>query len=340
MKSVQPPYEQLDAYLNKLEEQEKKGRIRKGIGLAAMILVLSGGITWYQFQQPAEVENSYPTFSSQLPTSNVAFTGNDLAERSAEEFGYELKQGERLPLLTVNVIGEMRVGEELIFEIDNYRENLDLTLDFGNGIRRKARRSNRYIYPLAGHFKMNLLAKMNGEEREMHTLKFQVLPASEESYPTATFATATPDFSEIPITRSVEPLEPKTSGAQNRQNEEEANITRVIEASSEKLAMTPQVMADQMPYFPGGSKALDMYLGRQVRYPSREAAGRSGQVVVQFVVNPDGRLSDVLLLKKMGAAFDTEAIRIVSNMPNWIPGRIDNQKVPVYQTLIIPFRSE
>lgn len=338
MKSAQPPYKRIDAYVSELEEREKKARLRKGVALAVMVIVLGGGFTLFQTFRNSAPEENYPAFSEQLPDDSPTTVAYYPSETdTAEEF--EGAQTEKLPLLTVGMTGEKRVGQDLIFEIDNFREDLELTLDFGNGIRRKAKRINRYIYPLAGNFELKLIARQAGRERNMHSLKYQILPATEASVASESYAASTQDFSEIPITRSIAPREPMPQADQADPvvAEEEEVVTRVVD-SPPASPMTPQVIADQMPYFPGGSKALDMYLARQVKYPESEAPGRGGQVVVQFVVQPDGELKNFLLLKRMGKGFDEEAVRVISNMPNWIPGRIDAQKVPVYQTLIIPFR--
>ena len=80
-------------------------------------------------------------------------------------------------------------------------------------------------------------------------------------------------------------------------------------------------VVEQMPQFPGGMVALIKYLNNNVHYPkSEEASGTEGRVMVQFIVETDGSISEVQIQKGLGEAFDTEAIRVVSSMPKWKPG--------------------
>ena len=93
----------------------------------------------------------------------------------------------------------------------------------------------------------------------------------------------------------------------------------------------------QMPQFPGGENKLSEYIDKEMIYP-KEALQmqREGQVTVEFSIERDGRISKVSILKSDREYFNSEALRLVSSFPKWIPGRKDGQLVEV--TLSLPIR--
>lgn len=113
-----------------------------------------------------------------------------------------------------------------------------------------------------------------------------------------------------------------------------------IESGSGDKAIKPEVYlhAERMPEFEGGAKAMMDYLSRKLRYPSKaQSNGIEGTVVVTFVVNASGEISDVKVLKGLGYGTDEEAARVIQSMPNWQPGRQNGRAVPVRYTLPIKF---
>lgn len=96
---------------------------------------------------------------------------------------------------------------------------------------------------------------------------------------------------------------------------------------------------EQMPGFPGGQSALMSFLSRNVKYPKVcQENGIQGRVIIQFVVNKDGNISDVSVYKGVNPYLDSEAIRVVKSMPKWIPGKQKGKYVNVRYTLPISFR--
>lgn len=96
--------------------------------------------------------------------------------------------------------------------------------------------------------------------------------------------------------------------------------------------------AEQMPTFAGGPGALHRYLATQIKYPATAwQRGQSGQVVVQFVVDEQGRVLDPIVAKTTATDFNEEARRLVWLMPRWEPGRDHGQPVRVRCTLPIVF---
>jgi len=117
-----------------------------------------------------------------------------------------------------------------------------------------------------------------------------------------------------------------------------AEGTGVVEA-----APAPQVFefVEQMPEFPGGMEKLNRYLSEKIRYPDEaRMANVQGRVIVRFVVNENGEISDVKVQRGIGGGCDEEAVRVVKNMPKWKPGKQNGRAVPVYFTLPIAFRLE
>ena len=81
---------------------------------------------------------------------------------------------------------------------------------------------------------------------------------------------------------------------------------------------------DSVPHFVGGRQAYSKYFVENARYPNPEC---NGYVVVSFIVEKDGQLSNVKLVRKLCALNDEEAIRYIEAMPKWYPGKIGNKAV-------------
>ena len=97
-------------------------------------------------------------------------------------------------------------------------------------------------------------------------------------------------------------------------------------------------VVEEMPEFPGGSDALMKYLATNVHYPeAAEKAGVQGRVIVTFVVDSDGSISDANILKSVDPSLDQEALRLVNSMPKWTPGKQKGKAVRVKYTIPIAF---
>ena len=98
-------------------------------------------------------------------------------------------------------------------------------------------------------------------------------------------------------------------------------------------------IVEQMPEYPGGQAALFEYLSKNIKYPAdAEKKKVEGKVFVTFVVDADGKITDVSLMRKVFPSLDAEAVRVISAMPNWIPGKQKGQVVRVKYTVPIMFR--
>ena len=98
-------------------------------------------------------------------------------------------------------------------------------------------------------------------------------------------------------------------------------------------------IVEEMPAFPGGEAKLMEYVAKNVKYPqiARET-GIQGRVFVNFVVEPDGSVSNVTVLRGIGGGCDEEAMRVVKNMPKWKPGKQRGKAVRVSYMLPVNFK--
>ena len=98
-------------------------------------------------------------------------------------------------------------------------------------------------------------------------------------------------------------------------------------------------VVEEQPSFPGGQGALMSWLSENIKYPVIAAEnGVQGRVIVQFVVSKTGSISDVKVVRGVDPSLDREAVRVVSAMPKWTPGRQNGTTVNVRYTLPVTFR--
>ena len=95
------------------------------------------------------------------------------------------------------------------------------------------------------------------------------------------------------------------------------------------------------PSFPGGEKELQKFLAENIKYPALARENNiQGNCAIAFVVNKDGSVSDIQILKDIGGGCGKEAIRVVNTMPKWSPGEANGHPVKVKFTLPVRFRLE
>ena len=138
----------------------------------------------------------------------------------------------------------------------------------------------------------------------------------------------------------------------NNQNAQKVETFEIIEDTDdvdwvdvdirERMTVTRDTVyevVDQMPEYPGGDAALMQFINKNIVYPSlSEEFGIEGRVLVSFIVETDGSLSDVKIVKSLELLLDEEAKSIVSKMPKWKPGIQAGETVRVLYTLPINFR--
>ena len=109
----------------------------------------------------------------------------------------------------------------------------------------------------------------------------------------------------------------------------------VVSQTNQKVFDT----VEQMPEYPGGMQAMIAFLQTNMKYPEDAAKQKvEGRVMVQFIVETDGSISDVHVAKQVFPSLDAEAIRVVQAMPKWTPGKEKGKVVRVKYNLPIVFR--
>lgn len=162
---------------------------------------------------------------------------------------------------------------------------------------------------------------------------------------------------DIPVTFPDKPevkLQPSMAMEIVKDTEEQKDVVRTSETTQSAAIPEPPVfeprpeetvvenhpinIAEEMPDFVGGYAALQRYLGSQIKYPAIDKdLGIKGTVYVKFIVEKDGSISGVELLKGVSPTIDAEAIRVVKGMPRWNPGKQRGMPVRVFFNLPIRF---
>ena len=99
------------------------------------------------------------------------------------------------------------------------------------------------------------------------------------------------------------------------------------------------VVVETMPKFPGGDAALMSFIAQSIKYPvTAIERGLEGRVICSFVIDKDGTITDVEVLRGIDVSLDKEAVRVIGMMPKWSPGMQRDKTVRVKYTLPINFR--
>ena len=120
-------------------------------------------------------------------------------------------------------------------------------------------------------------------------------------------------------------------------------VVEVVEQKQEEVQEKEEqqvfVVVEEMPEFPGGELALRTYIAKAIVYPTvAQENGIQGKVFVTFVVNKDGSVSNAKIARGVDASLDQEALRVVSTLPKWKPGKQRGVPVRVSYTVPISFK--
>jgi len=151
-----------------------------------------------------------------------------------------------------------------------------------------------------------------------------------------------PAVQEVEVLNVVEDnVETETIEVTTEETETEVVIAAPVEAPvEEEEEEVVFVVVESMPEFPGGQQALFKYLSENVKYPViAQENGIQGRVICQFVVNKDGSIVDVEVVRSGGdPSLDKEAIRVIKTMPKWKPGKQRGKPVRVKYTVPVNFK--
>ncbi|RHL10356.1 MULTISPECIES: energy transducer TonB [Bacteroides] len=130
----------------------------------------------------------------------------------------------------------------------------------------------------------------------------------------------------------------ETNFASSEETGEDVVIKHIPVTVDEDVVVEDEifVIVEENPQFPdGGTAGLLQYLGKNIKYPTiPQENGTQGRVTVQFVVNKDGSIVDVKVIRGVDPYLDKEAVRVISTMPKWIPGK--QRGVPVRCKFTVP----
>ena len=161
------------------------------------------------------------------------------------------------------------------------------------------------------------------------------------------------DVEDIDLPPTKEELKEVVSGIVNKEGDGDAKIidAPIVDNAGGGTAIIPQesipneneIFGDmdvsQMPEFPGGEEELLRYLAQNIQYPKRAVDGNTeGRVLLGFVVNKEGEIDDVIVIRSIGDGCDEEAVRVIHKMPKWKPGKNNGRLVNVFYNLPITFQ--
>ena len=117
---------------------------------------------------------------------------------------------------------------------------------------------------------------------------------------------------------------------------ESTDEARIIDTVPNKKPVFTSV--EQSPRFPGGDKAFSEFLGKNVKYPKKARENNvQGRVVATFIVEPDGELTNIKIVRGIGSGADEESVRVLKKSPKWEPGIQNGHKVRVQYSVPIQF---
>jgi len=149
-----------------------------------------------------------------------------------------------------------------------------------------------------------------------------------------------------PVVVQEEVAEPEEMMTMEEVKQDLASTDNTIEASDgedidmEVAPVTQVVVSDvtRNPEFPGGKNAMNAWLAGHLKYPAAaKRMGIEGNVVVAFVVDANGKISETSIVESLHRLCDREAIRLVESMPDWIPGERNGKKSSVECSITVPF---
>ena len=209
----------------------------------------------------------------------------------------------------------------------------------------------KIVYVLMGFIFVLSLCYIALEWTEKEVTKYEVVDEDfliEDEVEIQQTTQETPPPPPPPVVQEVEVLnvveddvETESIEISTEDNKEEVVIAAPVEApEEEEEEEVVFVVVESMPEFPGGQQALFKYLGDNVKYPViAQENGIQGRVICQFVVNKDGSIVDIEVVRSGGdPSLDKEAVRVIKSMPKWKPGKQRGKPVRVKFTLPVNFK--
>ncbi|MEM9984486.1 MAG: energy transducer TonB [Bacteroidota bacterium] len=240
-----------------------------------------------------------------------------------------------IPRTRVHIVvtGDPEVNKVLTFTLYPFDDQFTYHIDYGDGYKQVARSKNRHLFTQAGNYRFAVTVLYGRDTVDFNHFTLQIreaVPISAYRPPQPTggnsgFVMPRTNETEIPAQEEVSIVD---------QGNWEQDYTYPESVDDE-----PYMQAEVMPSFPGGDGELQRFLSRNLVYPD-EARARSieGKVVVQFIVETDGRLTNMSIIRELGYGCESEVLHALARMPRWNPGRQDGQVVRTYYVLPVTFK--
>ncbi|MEM6632094.1 MAG: TonB family protein [Bacteroidota bacterium] len=305
--------------------------------------------------------------SSSKPEKTVA--SRETPKESAKKANSSIKAGTKKEFgpFEVEVSGERVEGIPLNFYIPSYSSRVSYFMDYGNGVTQRVKKRHAFSYTEPGNFTLKLIAiDQASGQRSAYTENIIIMPepiAEQESFldegtmdetvdETASFIDEVEEDEPIPSEEMASPPQTGPSSLITGQEgdplsdrgilKEEETPAELPDENSESIPAEvsgPLKIVEVLPSFPGGLSALNRFIQSEQQYPqvAREN-GIHGKVYLQFTVSESGKRENIKILRGIGYGCDEEALRLVSIMPDWVPGRHLGRVVPVLYTLPITFK--
>lgn len=125
----------------------------------------------------------------------------------------------------------------------------------------------------------------------------------------------------------------------NEKKNEQATSTSEAKVEPQVDENGVYMVCEEMPKFPGGMAECMKFLGKNIQYPTQAIEnGTQGRVIVQFIVQKDGSITDAIVARGVDPLLDKEALRVINSMPKWEPGKHKGEAVSVKYTVPVMFR--
>lgn len=355
MDSSKASPEQLSQYIQAIEkEQKSKIRFRITLIIASVVLFISITIT-YLFIIPYDIvpSNEYITLdpgiyefdyidsiysiaNEKFIVPRSASSGNDTildpsnftrtedgkviiytpTPEGFEELSNE-QDAPQIPRFGLEIEGYRTVGEELTFYVIGYQNIFTYQIDLGNGNRNIMGKTLNYRYNQPGKYTVQLTASSPSHSPRIFSVPIII---SEQGGP-----------SEQVLSPDQQQLASNLTSYSSDNNSEGS----IYASRGDKKTLKNYIP----PSFPGGQSSLAKFIQQNLVYPSEAIYNNiEGEVVIKFLVQSDGTLSDLEVQKGLGYGCDDEVKRIVEYMPNWIPGSLNGKKIKMPYSLPIRFQ--
>ncbi len=331
------------------------------------------------------VSNELGTFANEVSRSDeivvVATPApeEEFYDEAENDFEVPRQQLVDPPFRGLDIEGERKAGNMLVFSVIGRKSRYKYRLDFGDGRSTTIIQSEAYTYRKPGSYLVSLEVDQDGFNSYKYEVSLNIKPGdnsgSEDNDDSESQLAIASNEVATPVTESVENVDPENVVLDNFDNpfeetdflEEEDSATFEFPEedispeeeifsplpeetnepeSQEEIPSNPSKIPEFspdlpffQPEFPGGAKNLTKFIRNNLKYP-RQAINNQieGDVMVKFMINKNGSLSDLRITEGLGFGCDEEVLRIIGSMPNWKPARLGTKSISYTYTLSIKFQ--